>query len=59
MYASVRPYKVVPGSVGEVTRRVSEGFVPIVSKAPGFVVYYVVNGGDGVVLSINVFQFEP
>ncbi|MFQ5894817.1 MAG: hypothetical protein ACE5JJ_03235 [Nitrospinota bacterium] len=56
MYASVRRYKVDPGSVGELARRVNEGFVPIVGGVRGFVAYYVVSAGDGVVLSINIFE---
>ena len=56
MYASVRRYKMDPSSVDEVKRQVSDGFLPIVSKVPGFAAYYVVNGGDGVVVSISVFQ---
>ena len=32
------------------------GFVPIVSGVPGFVAYYVVNAGDGSVISINIFE---
>jgi len=56
MYASVRRYEMDPGSVDEVMRRVEEGFVPIVSKAPGFIAYYALDAGDGVVASITVFE---
>ena len=56
MYASVRRYKMEPGSVEELMRRVEEGFVPIISKGPGFVAYYVLDAGDGVVASISVFE---
>lgn len=31
MYASIRRYKMNPGSVDELMRRVNEGFVPLVS----------------------------
>ena len=34
----------------------NQGFVPIVSKAPGFVAYYVVDAGNDVVASVSVFQ---
>ncbi len=56
MYASIRRYKMDPGSVDELARRVNEGFVPIVSGAPGFVAYYVLSARGGVLLSINVFE---
>jgi hypothetical protein len=35
---------------------VKEGFVPLVSKIPGFVAYYWVNAGGGVMVSTSVFQ---
>ncbi len=56
MHVSVRRYNVDPGSVDEVTRRVNEGFVPIITGAPGFKAYYVVNAGGGVLASISVFE---
>ncbi len=56
MYASVRKYQMDPASVDELTRKVEGGFVPIVSGVPGFIAYYVVDGGDGTVLSINIFE---
>ena len=59
MYASVRRYDGVdPGSVDEIVRLVGEegGFASITSKAPGFIAYYAVVAGDGVVASISVFE---
>ncbi len=35
MYVSIRRYKTT--SVEELTRRVQEGFVPIVRQAPGYI----------------------
>jgi hypothetical protein len=35
---------------------VSQGFVPIISQAPGFVAYYVVDAGNDLVASVSVFQ---
>jgi hypothetical protein len=35
---------------------VNQGFVPIISTAPGFVAYYVVDAGNDVVASVSVFQ---
>ena len=57
MYASVRRYEGIdPDSVDEIVRRAKEGFVPIVSKGPGFVAYYILDAGDGVLATISVFK---
>ena len=55
MYASVRRYE-VPGSVDEVMNRIQEGFVPIISKGPGFKAYYAIDAGNGVIATISVFE---
>jgi hypothetical protein len=56
MHATVRRYKTAPGSVDKLTREIREGFVPIVSKLPGFREYLWVNAGDSVMFSISVFD---
>ena len=56
MYISVRRYSIDPDSVDEVIRRVNVGFVPIITGAPGFKAYYVVNAGGGALASISVFE---
>jgi hypothetical protein len=58
MYASIRRYKMDPGSVEELMRRVREGFVPIISQGAGFMAYYALNAGNGVVASISVFETQ-
>ena len=55
MYATVRRYEGVTDP-GEAGRRVNEGFVPLVSQIPGFVAYYWVDAGGGVMISTSVFQ---
>ena len=55
MYATVRRYEGVTDP-SEAGRRVNEGFVPLVSQIPGFVAYYWVNAGGGVMISTSVFQ---
>ena len=55
MYVSVRRYEMDPTAVDEVMRRAEEGFVPIISKAPGFIAYYALDAGDGVVATISMF----
>ncbi len=59
MYASVRRYEgVTPSSVDEVMRLVGKdgGKASLLAKAPGFIAYYAVDAGDGVVASISVFE---
>jgi hypothetical protein len=55
MYATVRRYEGVTDP-SEAGRRVNEGFVPLISQVPGFVAYYWVNAGGGVMISTSVFQ---
>jgi len=55
LYATVRRYEGVTDPA-EAGRRVKEGFVPLVSQIPGFVAYYWVNAGGGVMVSTSVFQ---
>ncbi|MGC9967989.1 MAG: hypothetical protein ABSE08_21630 [Syntrophobacteraceae bacterium] len=54
MYALVRRYEGVTNAK-EVARKVNEGFVPLISQHPGFVTYYVVDPGGGVMSAISVF----
>ena len=57
MYVAVRRYEGVtdPQKVGQL---VDEGFVPIISEMPGFVAYYCVDAGDGVMVSTSVFEHK-
>jgi hypothetical protein len=57
MYVAVRRYEGVTDSqkVGQVAQ---EGFVPIISEMPGFVAYYLVDAGDGVIVSTSVFEHK-
>jgi hypothetical protein len=45
MYVSIRQYN--GRNVTEFSRRVQEGFVPIVRQVPGFLAWYLVDGGGG------------
>jgi hypothetical protein len=57
MYIAVRRYEGVtnPSDAGRI---VDEGFVPIISWMPGFVAYYWVDAGDGVMISTSVFEHK-
>lgn len=55
MYAVVRRYDGVTDPA-EAGRRVKEEFVPILRDVSGFVAYYWVNTGGGVMVSTSVFQ---
>jgi hypothetical protein len=55
MYAVVRRYDGVTDAA-ETGRRVKEGFVPLLQDMPGFVAYYWVHAGGGVMVSTSVFQ---
>ena len=57
MYVAVRRYEGVtdPQKVAQV---VEEDFVPIISEMPGFVAYYLVDAGDGVMVSTSVFEHK-
>jgi len=55
MYATVRRYDGVTNP-REAGKRVNEGFMPLISQLPGFVAYYWVDTGGGVMISTTVFQ---
>ena len=55
MYATVRRYEGVT-NVAEATRLVEDVFLPVISEIPGFVAYYWVDAGGGVMISTSVFE---
>ena len=57
MYVAVRRYEGVTDSQ-KVRQLAEEGFVPIISEMPGFVAYYWVDAGDGVIVSTSVFEHK-
>ena len=60
MYASVRQYTINPGQdrVGEAARDVQGGLGPLLSQAPGFVAYYVLDAGNNNVVAISIFESQ-
>ncbi|MFE4920146.1 hypothetical protein [Streptomyces sp. NPDC056661] len=55
MYAVVRRYEGVTDPA-EAGRQVNEGFLPLLRQVQGFVAYYWVDAGGGVMISTSVFQ---
>ncbi len=55
MYATVRRYEGV-SDPSEVARIANEGFLPIIREIEGFVDYYFVDTGDGVMASTSIFE---
>src|SRR4051795_9975623 len=56
MFTAIRKYKVKRGSAAELTRRVQEGFLPLLRKMPGFRSYYLLDGGPDVLITISMFD---
>ncbi|HXT37649.1 MAG TPA: nuclear transport factor 2 family protein [Chloroflexota bacterium] len=56
MHVVLRQYKVDPSAVDEIVRRAREGFVPLISAAPGFVSYTISDGGAEGVTTIGTFE---
>jgi heme-degrading monooxygenase HmoA len=56
MALSVARIKVAAGSEGEIARHAQESFVPVVSKEPGFLAFYLVSTPGDEVAMISMFQ---
>ena len=56
MFAVIRRYNTHEGSAEKIEQRVREGFVPLVSKLPGFVSYDLVRSTEGSLVSTSVFE---
>jgi hypothetical protein len=58
MFASIRRYVVHKVAVSELARRVSDDFVDLIARQPGFVSYELVDGEGGEFLTISAFEQE-
>ncbi len=56
MYAAIRQGKAKTGMAEELTRRIKEGAIPIISDVEGFMAYYVVYASDDTVTAIGIFN---
>src|SRR6478672_1860015 len=55
MYAAVRRYEGIIDD-DEAARLVRDSFMPELEKVAGFVAYYWIDAGDGVMASLSVFE---
>lgn len=58
MFASVRRYQLGKDWDDEFTRQLQDGFIPLISDAPGFVAYYSVDIGNDEVISVSIFDTQ-
>ncbi len=57
MHATIRRYEGVdPSRINEVVGKVNETLVPELRKLPGFAGYYLIEGGNGVLSSLGLFE---
>ena len=57
MHATIRRYEGVDMTrTNEVTGKVNEKLVPELRKLPGFAGYYLIEAGNGVISSLNLFE---
>jgi hypothetical protein len=56
MFASIRRYRLVRGSMEELMRRVDASFADDLSAQPGFVSYEFMDCGDDEVMTVSVFR---
>jgi len=57
MHAIMRRYEGIDTErTDELTRKVGESLTPLLSKLPGFNGYFLIEAGDGVMSSINLFD---
>ncbi len=55
-YMAIRKYHIIPGTGEEFLQRVQAGFVPIISRIPGFIAYDALQVGNDQIISISVFD---
>jgi hypothetical protein len=56
MFASIRRYRLVNGSIDDLMRRVDASFADELSAQPGFVSYEFMDCGDGEVMTVSTFR---
>lgn len=56
MYLTIREYQTNPQSTDEILRQDEKSFVPLISHAAGFRDYYCIDGGNGTLTSVSLFE---
>ena len=56
MHAAIRRYNAVPNAGSTIAARVNEELIPALREIPGFVSYELIDGGDGTLVSVSVFD---
>jgi hypothetical protein len=56
MYLTIREYRTDPVNVNEILREDEKSFVPFISHAEGFRDYFCIDGGNGVLTSLSLFE---
>jgi heme-degrading monooxygenase HmoA len=57
-YGVMRRYRIDATNVDEIVQRAQSGFVPIVSKLPGFATYALLDAGSGTLVTLSGFRDE-
>lgn len=55
MYASMRTYRVGPGSMDALMHRVDRDFAEALSQEPGFIAYQAIDTGNDMLMTLSVF----
>ena len=55
-YMAIRQYHIIPGTGEEFLHALQAGFVPIISRIPGFIAYDALQVGNDQIVSISVFD---
>jgi quinol monooxygenase YgiN len=56
MHAAIRRYNMFPSAIETIRTRVNDELLPTMRQLPGFIAYYVVDGGDGTLIAVSVFE---
>lgn len=56
MVITIRSRNMVSGCAEALMKTIDEGFIPIISKEPGYIAYYVIDSGEGLVTAISIFE---
>ena len=56
MYQTIREYHANPQSISEILQKDEKSFVPFVTNAQGFREYTCIDGGNGTLTSVSLFE---